>query len=213
METSDWVIQEIGLARGKNLSLILLMERGVRKPGGLQGDVEYISFDREAPEKAFGKIVEMLNALSPKVSSSVAKPADGKGVAPPQQKEEFAGKAGHWSNPKPDWDLRKYKIALHFNALFDDEQAIDSISQAYLSTSHAQEADNKASWAAYVEYTRMLAGKGGSLARLEKLAEEHPHSSGTLEQLANGYRHYQDYDKSARTLENAATQSTELICS
>lgn len=39
-KTSDWVIQEIGLAVGRNLSLILLLENGCRKPGGLQGDVE-----------------------------------------------------------------------------------------------------------------------------------------------------------------------------
>ena len=40
-KTSDWIIQEIGLAKGKGLDLILLIERGLRDPGGLQGDVEY----------------------------------------------------------------------------------------------------------------------------------------------------------------------------
>src|SRR3990172_4939174 len=52
-KTSDWMIQEIGLARGKNLYLILLIENGLRAPGGLQGDVEYIQFDREAPERSY----------------------------------------------------------------------------------------------------------------------------------------------------------------
>ncbi len=33
-KTSDWIIQEIGLAKGENLDLILLMENGVRNPGG-----------------------------------------------------------------------------------------------------------------------------------------------------------------------------------
>ena len=50
-KTSDWIIQEIGLAIGRKMEVILLIEEGVRKPGGLQGDVEYISFDREAPRK------------------------------------------------------------------------------------------------------------------------------------------------------------------
>ena len=52
-KTSDWMIQEIGLARGKNLYLILLIENGLRAPGGLQGDVGYIQFDREPPERSY----------------------------------------------------------------------------------------------------------------------------------------------------------------
>jgi hypothetical protein len=34
--TSDWIIQEIGLAIGRGLDLILLLEEGLQKPGGLQ---------------------------------------------------------------------------------------------------------------------------------------------------------------------------------
>jgi hypothetical protein len=33
-KTSDWVIQEIGLAIGRDMHLILLVENGVRAPGG-----------------------------------------------------------------------------------------------------------------------------------------------------------------------------------
>src|ERR1700751_3568310 len=33
-KTSDWIIQEIGLAIGRGLSVILLLEEGVRAPGG-----------------------------------------------------------------------------------------------------------------------------------------------------------------------------------
>lgn len=65
-KTSDWIIQEIGLAKGRGLEIILLVEEGVRRPGGLQGDVEYIPFNRITPEKAFGKILEMITALSPR---------------------------------------------------------------------------------------------------------------------------------------------------
>jgi hypothetical protein len=64
--TSDWIIQEIGLAIGRGLDLILLLEEGLQKPGGLQGDLEYIPFNRGSPERSFGRIVDMLSALSPK---------------------------------------------------------------------------------------------------------------------------------------------------
>ena len=49
-KTSDWIIQEIGLAIGRGLRIILLLETGVAKPGGLQGDVEYIEFSRHTPQ-------------------------------------------------------------------------------------------------------------------------------------------------------------------
>lgn len=56
-KTSDWIIQEIGLAIGRGISVIILLEEGVRRPGGLQGDVEYISFSRENPNGCFGKFM------------------------------------------------------------------------------------------------------------------------------------------------------------
>src|SRR3989442_32380 len=36
-KTSDWIIQEIGLAIGRSLPLVLIVEDGLRQPGGLQG--------------------------------------------------------------------------------------------------------------------------------------------------------------------------------
>ncbi len=32
-KTSDWIIQEVGLAIGRNMALMLLVEQGVRHPG------------------------------------------------------------------------------------------------------------------------------------------------------------------------------------
>jgi hypothetical protein len=65
-KTSDWIIQEIGLAIGRGMDLILLVESGLRQPGGLQGNLEYIPFERNTPEKSFGKLLEMIRALLPK---------------------------------------------------------------------------------------------------------------------------------------------------
>ena len=65
-KTSDWIIQEIGFAVGRGMDIILIHESDLRDPGGLQGDLEYIFFYREAPEKSFTKILEMLRALRPK---------------------------------------------------------------------------------------------------------------------------------------------------
>jgi hypothetical protein len=75
-KTSDWIIQEIGMAKGRGLDMILLLEDGIRRPGGLQGDVEYISFERNAPEKSFDKILEMLTSLSPKATPTAVRTSE-----------------------------------------------------------------------------------------------------------------------------------------
>lgn len=61
--TSSWIIQEIGLAIGRNLPVILLLESGVRSPGGMQGNLEYIEFDRSVPGASFSRLSEMLGTF------------------------------------------------------------------------------------------------------------------------------------------------------
>jgi len=52
---SPWIVSELGYAARKER--IVLIERGVarREIGGIQGDVEYIRFDRQSPKAAFRK--------------------------------------------------------------------------------------------------------------------------------------------------------------
>lgn len=84
-KTSDWIIQEIGLAKGRDMQLIILLEKDVHVPGGLQGDVEHIPFERDAPEKSFPKIVAMLASISPKLPSGAVTSSD---AASEDKKEE-----------------------------------------------------------------------------------------------------------------------------
>ena len=44
-KTSDWVLQELGYCLGKDMSAIILLEKGSRSISGLQADHEYIEFD------------------------------------------------------------------------------------------------------------------------------------------------------------------------
>jgi hypothetical protein len=64
IKTSDWVLQEIGFAVGRKMNLIIFLEEGVKFPGGIQGNLEYITFNREYPDRCFGKLIEMLQALT-----------------------------------------------------------------------------------------------------------------------------------------------------
>lgn len=206
-KTSDWIIQEIGLAKGKGLELILLVEHDVREPGGLQGDIEYIPFDRDSPEKSFGKLLDMISALSPKDSSpSVASPDSRMGEG---QQEHEPPVDEEWLKPKPDWQRDDYEFAWVRMMIVEDTAGIKTINGAYLNTEDASRGDNRESWDAFREYNRLRFGKGGSLADLTALAGAHSRSSGTLAYLAKGFVHYQEHAKAATTFEAAAKEAPD----
>ena len=62
-KTSDWIIQEIGFALARDLRVILFVEEGVRSPGGMQGDLNYIPFRRSSLDRCFGQFLEMIKAI------------------------------------------------------------------------------------------------------------------------------------------------------
>jgi hypothetical protein len=189
-KTSDWVIQEVGLARGRGMSLVLLLENGVRRPGGLQGNVEYISFDRSAPEKSFGKIVEMITAIS-KTSSGAASavklpspaPTAAEALSLPKPAVETEEQNPEWS-PKPHWDRFLFEFAFYRFIKLGEIDRANSISDAYLATGEGQQAEEASSWEAYKEFTKIRLGKNGSVSSLARLAEENPQNSRVLTYFA-----------------------------
>jgi hypothetical protein len=96
-------------AIGRSLQLVLLVEEGVRKPGGLQGDVEYIPFESRAPEKSFTRIAEMITALG--LNSDVPQTgqiATTTSSAIPVQRETDNESS---LTPTPDWKDDDYDFA------------------------------------------------------------------------------------------------------
>lgn len=58
--TSDWVIDEKAYAYGLNKKLILIKEVGVKSIGGIQGDYEYLEFDRDNLLELVMKMIELI---------------------------------------------------------------------------------------------------------------------------------------------------------
>lgn len=207
-KTSDWIIQEIGLAKGRGLSLILLVERDVRPPGGLQGDVEYIPFDRAFPERAFGKILEMLQALSPSThmaakSESSSAPPPPESSIPPGSRDEDAD----WASPQPSWTQDDFEYALLRAVLDDNEGVLAAIEGAYTKSDLGKSEEAKTQWDANKEYCRVLFGKKGSLTKLVDYAAKYPKNSEVQFYLASGYDQYGQYRNAARSYELAAELS------
>jgi len=73
--TSAWVIDEKAHAQALGKKLVLLKETGVGNIGGLQGDYEYIEFDRNQLHKAAIRVIQTIWSLNPgKMSMSRSGP-------------------------------------------------------------------------------------------------------------------------------------------
>lgn len=59
-DTSGWLTDEKGYALGQKKSLILMVEKGVKNIGGLQGDLEEIRFERRTLHNAILKLQEIV---------------------------------------------------------------------------------------------------------------------------------------------------------
>jgi tetratricopeptide (TPR) repeat protein len=207
-KTSDWVIQEIGLAKGRGLELILLIEDGVREPGGLQGNLEYIRFERAAPERSFGKILEMLSALLPKVAVTSAS-AEPVSLSPDSTVVIDAGDDSSIDvHPRAEWKRGDYDIAVTNLIIDGDEQQAQEVDRAYLASADAAHDANAASWKASVEWLRVIFGKGGNLQRLKDLAAENPSNFSVQEFLAKALGVYENHQAAADHYMAAAAAAT-----
>ena len=123
-KASDWVIQEIGMAIGRGIPLILLLENGCRKPGGMQGNVEFIPFDRSSPSDAFIPLMDMIRSLSPPPQALERAKAE----APPETSDEVP-QSTQADDDTPDitWKRDRYvNSATSNNALFPGRSKSDS---------------------------------------------------------------------------------------
>jgi tetratricopeptide (TPR) repeat protein len=202
-KTSDWIIQEIGLAIGRKMELILLVENGVRQPGGLQGNLEYITFERNSPEKSFEKILEMIQSLLAK-TGSVIKEEKEVLVVPREEQDEEIEDNEDWKYPKPDWNRLNYEIGLMHMMALDDNEGAERIKAAYLKTEEGGLLENKVSWDAFYEHRLIFWGKGGSLETLKKLSKDNPTNSKVHSFLGMGYREYDDFDQASKSFKLAA---------
>ena len=63
--TSDWLLQELGFAKGKGIPAVVIRERGVRASVGLLGDVQLIELDPAAPFLALLPLRRTLRDMLP----------------------------------------------------------------------------------------------------------------------------------------------------
>jgi tetratricopeptide (TPR) repeat protein len=208
-KTTDWIIQEIGLALGRGLSLIILLEEGVRRPGGLQGNIEYIEFSRSDPSKASGKILEMIHALTPQPVNAGAAVADGPTQSSVDGKPPPTGDAEDWHEPKPDWTYENYWSALLGAVFLDDADRQKKLTDSYLATPDGASKEKAAEWCAELELLKIEYSKDGDFERLRKIATEHPDNGTISAKIARAYAKFGDFGKSAEQYEIASAKEPD----
>jgi tetratricopeptide (TPR) repeat protein len=191
-KTSDWIIQEIGLSIGRGMHCCLLVEKGLRKPGGLQGNLEYIEFDRSAPEKAFPKFLEMLSNLRRKILPSVQPHGTETNSISPETappKEE----GGLLYDPDPSWDEDKYRTQFAFSMILKDTAHAEKVSDAFYNSSFGKKDDAAVTWSAFCELQKVRWGENANLDKLKDLARANEKNVTVQASLARAFAHYQDF--------------------
>jgi tetratricopeptide (TPR) repeat protein len=211
VKTSDWIVQEIGFAVGRGMALIILLESGVEEPGGIQGDIEYIPFQRSKPADSFNKILEMLTALSG--APARGQPADQ--VASVQETEaqpSTATPTAPEDMPPPEWTLGDYSNALLQAVARKDEAKEREILRSLENTDFGKDPQSMATLRTSCLFWKLFFHKEDTLARLLEILRENPAHPEVLNNVAKAYVQYEQDDQAATYFEKSArvTGSPEL---
>jgi hypothetical protein len=198
-KTSDWIIQEIGLAVGRKMSIVIFLEENVRELGGLYSNIEYIPFSRTNPQASFDKLLQMLTSLSPK--EPVGSTADAEPL--PSEKAKLAEAAPLDLEPRPDWSEDQYNSAMVSVVMQENTAALDRITEAFRGSKYST-GFGVPEWEGRVEWLRTIFWKQGDFEKLKKLVAENPSSCRLHTYLARGYDELGEHEKAAETFQKAS---------
>ena len=204
VKSSDWVIQEIGYALGRKMNIVLFLEKGVRVPGKLQGDLNYIGFDRHTPSDCFGQFLEMITNMRPPPQSGGESTTlrDSPAEDDERQDEEEADK--YLNEPSEDWDFARYKLALAVAIIEDDSETEERIDTAFRQSMFANESSNREQWDVYGIYARVRRRSGATLGELEDAVASYENNEQAQKYLALAYDHFGKFDESAECFKKSA---------
>lgn len=189
--TSDWVIQESGFALGKGKLLILLKENGIRDLPKLQGNWEYIPFDRNNPEASFLKISETINAIRGKwESGATVQPIEMAKKTAPDKLKDKDEVTSQENNVKTA--MRKIKVALWVKKDYREAQKIFDDEIAPLSDGEIKDENY-----AYILRISHSLGDENAFNKLVALAEVKNTPSIILE-LAYRYKEMREYERAKK---------------
>lgn len=171
LKTSDWLLQEIGYATAKKMKIILLKEDTVRVPGGIQGDLEYIDFSRNNPEKCFNKINEVLSGITFKQKESLT---TGAATSQTQEKESNKKQSIKSTNNTNEWELEDFENAI-INAMVNkNNENEEKIKGSFSKSRYSKDPKTKIEWEAKLLFYKYLIDGINTIDDLIRLNRENP---------------------------------------
>jgi tetratricopeptide (TPR) repeat protein len=206
-----WVLQESGYAIAAGKDLILLREDGVEIPG-LQGDLEYITFDPQNPTGVFPKLSEMVNDLLARAAGRTVeltiseRPEEGQvgaGRAPLEAKAAASGTG------EQEWDEHDILVQYWRMGAAARDRDFEGLEAAWTAGSKliAQQLGkdiDELTWRTLYLGARFEAGDVESLEVLRQLLREHPKHPAPASALARCLSSAQEHEDSARLFLEAA---------
>lgn len=209
-KTSDWIIQEIAIAREREMTLILLLEKGVRNPGGLHGNLEYIPFSRDKLDDALIKVTEMIAAISRDSSQTAVSEAPIPKASDSTQIVEDNDRVSELSEPLPAWDRDEYERALFRGVFLQNHEYLKRLTTIYQETPIGKVVGAENRWNAKREFFQLVLNKGGKYEKLEALVEGQRDDPEMLRLMALANNHFGNRDKAAQFYEQAASAAAVL---
>jgi len=188
--TSNWVIQESGFAIGSSRELIFLLEEGVDQFPGLQGNLEFIRFNRDRLQELFLKVSEMVTSLRGRetVSKSGEVKDQPEDVGTPElvtQKQEVR----EGSKDKTQEAKEKFFQAMQVEDATKLQETYIKELEPVLSD------DEKPFWKAAALRLSHKFGDSEALHKLIKFSEEKRENPDIIHQLALRYKEMGEYAK------------------
>ena len=193
--TSNWVIQESGFAIAKNKKLIFLVEEGIYKFPKLQGDQEYIIFNKKSLDKAFIKINNMVLPMRDKTSKEIPSKTGEKlenieksefGLEKDKVQKVNQGKA---IKKKVEVFLKLDKAMIEKKDYGEAQKIYNEEFKKYL------QGDEIVEWWAVVLRHSISCGDPDAFGKLKVLANENKNNFGVVKQLALAYEEMGEYRK------------------
>ncbi|MBC8358852.1 MAG: hypothetical protein H8E54_07895, partial [Candidatus Aminicenantes bacterium] len=171
--------------------LILLQEEGVCDLPKLQGNLEYIPFDRSNLQKTFLKISQMISDMKSQTSSGTIEKTDMKSTIYDEPKlERQESKAEVKTKDKKEEVLYKIKIALYVDKDYVKAQKIlNDEADALLDD------DDKLFYRAFVLRVSHPLGDKNAFKKLQELVQENKDSPPVIKQLAYRYKEMCEFKK------------------
>ncbi|MFZ0978122.1 MAG: tetratricopeptide repeat protein, partial [Candidatus Acidiferrales bacterium] len=193
-----WVLQESGYALCGEKKMILLKEIGVEVPG-LQGDLEYVSFDPNNPTSVFSKLSEMINGLLAEaagttVSVTVTQRNEQTQVAMESTASQPPAETPKETAEGPDLADRLVEM---MDAAAD--HGLEGVAAAWRAGSHLiadpqHEGFDQVAWDSLYFENRFTAGASDAVEDLKHLRDQNPNRFEPKRAMANCYYASKEFD-------------------